>query len=97
MLDVLFTFAAISLAPLSQTPQRLTYEDVANRTGNWTSGAPATRWAWDGKHVEVAGEPAKWVDPRTGDESEAQKKPKDDAAPGKPATARASIRDGSSR
>ena len=80
-------------AATAQAPQRLTFEGTRQQV-SWTSDAPATVWAWDGKHVEVRRDPAQWIDPRTGAQGEAQKKPTESSAPGKPAPARASIRDG---
>ena len=87
-----FTVAFVPLAP-AQAPQRFTYEDV-RKPVSWTSDAPSTSFAWDGEHVEVRRDPAVWIDAKTGAESEAKKKPKDENAPGKAAPARASIRDG---
>ncbi|MBI5364109.1 MAG: S9 family peptidase [Planctomycetes bacterium] len=84
---------ALLLAPLAQTPLRFTFEDV-RKAVSWTSDAPATTWAWDGKHVEVRRDPAQWIDPLTGTASEAQKKAKESDTPGKAAPARASVRDG---
>jgi hypothetical protein len=63
-----FVLFASLLALPGVTQKKLTLEQTAGR-GERVSFAPALpslRWAADGIHVVLPGEPEKWLDPRTG-------------------------------
>ncbi|MFM1873446.1 MAG: hypothetical protein RL398_2868 [Planctomycetota bacterium] len=84
-LPFLFACGSLLLSGLlpAQGDAKLTYEDT-KKPILWQGEVPSARWADDGMHVEVqrGGKPV-WLDPATGEESEAKPAARAAAAPRK--------------